>query len=81
MNLVYLGPTTYGILRNICRPSPEASNSTLTAATTRSTHTVPQRQCKTTCQSSSRGRESTSKKDHAHGHNNKGGKQGKRPQS
>ena len=81
VNLVYLGPTTYSILCDICRPSSEASGSTLTAAMTRSAHTVPQRQCKTTCQSSSRGHESTSKKDRAHGHKNKGGKQGKRPQT
>ena len=80
VNLVYLGPTTYGILRDICRPSSEASGSTLTAAMTRSAHTVPQRQHKTTCRSSSCGHESTSKKDRAHGHKNKGGKQGKRPQ-
>ena len=81
MNLVYLGPTTYSILHNTHRPSSEASNSTLTAATTRSTHTVPQCQRKTICRSSSHGREWTSKKDCAHGCNNKGEKQGKRPQT
>ena len=81
VNLVYLGPMIYGILHDTRRPSSEASNSTLTAAMTRSAHTVPQRQCKTTCRSSSHGRESTSKKDLAHGCNNKGEKQGKRPQT
>ena len=81
VNLVYLGPTTYGILRDIRRLRSEATNSTLTAAMTRSAPTVPQHQHKTTCRSSSCGRESTSKKDRAHGHNNKGRKQGKRPQT
>ena len=80
VNLVYLGPTTYGILCDIRRPRSEATNITLTAAMTRSAPTMPQRQRKTTCRSSSHGRESTSKKDRAYGCNNKAGKQGKRLQ-
>ena len=61
INLVYLGPTVYGIIREICAPQPGSVVCKPTSSTNSSKHTG-----KTTCRDSShsRGRKSTNRAKH-----------------
>ena len=80
VNLVFLGPTKYGILRDICRPNSGVHVNPAIAPTPKPSQVSHPWNKKTTCHKSTHGRTMIHKRRHGHGHG-KGANQGNRPQT
>ena len=78
VNLVFVGPTRYGILQDICRPNSCGTIDPSAAPTSKPSQVANPRNKKTTCRESTRGRATKPKTGCARG---KCANQGKRPQT
>ena len=67
INLIYLGATTYGIIRDICTPHPQRNPTLPKMPGHTSKHAS-----KVTCRSGSRGRKTGGKGSTGRGHRNRG---------
>ena len=78
VNLVFLGPTKYGILHDICHPNSSVSVEPSTTPTSKSSYAANPRNKKSTCHEGTWGLAPKPQKGYGHG---KCANQGKRPQT